>query len=108
MLATISATWLSFATSQIIAWVSGSSRSRARIRSGERARAITRNPPVAKRRTIADPVPGPTPVTIAIGLLVTDPASPKYPPTSFETPWTRAGPLAPPTLDDYRHIKQPG
>src|SRR5258707_12678019 len=72
MLAKASATWLSLETSQIIAWVSGSSCSSARIRSGERAKAITRTPPPAKRRTIADPVPGPTPVTTAIGLSVTE------------------------------------
>ena len=38
------------------------------MRSGDRASAMTRNPPAAKRRTIAEPVPGPTPVTKAIGL----------------------------------------
>src|SRR6476660_2455487 len=76
MLATASATWLSLETSQIIAWVSGSSCSSATIRSGERASAMTRNPPPAKRRTIADPVPGPTPVTTAIRLSGTVYASP--------------------------------
>jgi hypothetical protein len=30
--------------------------------------AMTRNPSAAKRRIIAEPVPGPTPVTTAIGL----------------------------------------
>src|SRR5260370_1248162 len=92
MLATVSLTWLSLETSQIIAWVSGSSCSSARIRSGERASAITRNPPAAKRRTIEDPVPGPTPVTMAIGFSVTDAAS----------PWLFASPM----LNDYHHITQ--
>jgi hypothetical protein len=41
------------------------------MRSGDRASAMTRNPPAAKRRTIAEPVPGPTPVTKAIGLSAT-------------------------------------
>ena len=41
----------------------------------ERAMAMTRNPSAAKRRTIAEPVPGPTPVTIAIGFSDIDPSS---------------------------------
>ena len=52
-----------------------SSPSSARMRSGERAMAMTRNPSAAKRRTIAEPVPGPTPVTIAIGLSDIDTSS---------------------------------
>src|SRR6266850_2577867 len=112
-LATASATWLSLETSQIIAWVSGSSPSRAWIRSGERARAITRNPPAAKRRTIADPVPGPTPVTMAIGFSVTDAASPwlifvaAKSGTAFDPPGQHSVAISRSLIiDDNRHITQ--
>src|SRR5258708_4239013 len=112
MLATVSVTWLSLETSQIIAWVSGSSCSSARMRSGDRASAITRNPPLAKRRTIADPVPGPTPVTIAIGLSVTDAASSRW--ISYHAVRDDMGPIGSThrysslclILHDYLHIKQ--
>src|SRR3954452_21126455 len=40
--------------------------------SAERASAMIRNPPAEKRLTMAAPVPGPTPVTIAIGFSVID------------------------------------
>jgi len=75
MLAMASLTSVSLETSQIMACVSGSSASSARMQSGERAMAMTRNPSAAKRRTIAEPVPGPTPVTIAIGFSDIDPSS---------------------------------
>src|SRR5882757_3188585 len=92
MLATASATWLSLETSQITAWVSGSSCSSARMRSADRASAITRNPPPENRRTIADPVPGPTPVTLAIGLSVIGGPRRQFHLSAI--------------LDDYRHITQ--
>src|ERR1700728_1971935 len=48
----------------------GSSRSNRSSRSRLRASIATAYPPCAKRRTIAAPVPGPTPVTTATGLLL--------------------------------------
>src|SRR5258705_6492760 len=107
MPATVSATWLPLETSQIIAWVSGSSCSSARMRSGERARAMTRNPSAAKRRTIAEPVPGPTPVTMAIGLSDID-ASPGFTSEQQDSGRhcrTKLG-FDCTTLDYYHHITQ--
>src|SRR5581483_6801548 len=54
-------------TSQVIACTSGSSSASRLISSAERASAMIRNPPAENRLTMAAPVPGPTPVTIAIG-----------------------------------------
>src|SRR3954465_5299452 len=63
-------TWFSSETSHVIACTSGSSCARRLISSAEPARPTTRNPPTEKRLTMAAPVPGPTPVTITIGLSV--------------------------------------
>src|SRR5437660_954335 len=56
--------------SHFTACTSGSSCARRLVSSAERASAMIRNPPAEKRLTMAAPVPGPTPVTIATGFSV--------------------------------------